>query len=418
MHTDLKRKLRYRGEVMFNFLVDAIILAIKVLSERKLRSILTIMGIAIGPLAMVMISSVIDGYGEYVVSQIERIGQNAIVLFPSSGYRFTEEDLNVVRHIDGVVRAEPFYSLQAYVKIGGEEKPVLIYALPIDIIFEAFGGLEIERGIIPTEFIYAVVGYRIAYKESEKIYDIGDVVPITYIRVEGGKNIIRRALVMVSAILKEFGGAFIFSPDTTIFMPLEAGRRIFGLNQWSGIIILAKSSGDVPRVVNQIGKMFRNSAEVISFQGIANIASSIIGAMSFISFASSLSAFAVAVAGVSATMVTSVVERTREIGVLKAIGFTDLQVLVLILMESIMMSLIGGSIGICLGFIGGYILASMGFEIRAAQQAILVIRTSPKFALDRMLMTAALTVGIGILGGIFPAYRAAKIPPAVALRYE
>lgn len=405
---------------MISFFVDAIVLAVKVLSERKLRSILTIMGIAIGPLAMIMISSVIDGYGDYVITQIERIGQNAVVLFPSSGYRFTESDLSTIRAIDGVARAEPFYYLQAYAKIGGEERLVFIYALPIEIIFEAFGGLEVEYGSIPSgsEFVYAVVGHKIAYREGERIYDVGDVVPLTYIRVEGGKNTIRRTSIMISAILKEFGGAFILSPDTTIFMPLEAGRRIFGLSEWSGIIILARSTGDVAKVVSQLQKIFRNSAEVVSFQGIANIINSIIGAMNFISFASSISAFAVAVAGVSATMITSVVERTREIGVLKALGFTDLQVLMMILTESVVMSLIGGSIGICLGVLGGHLLASIGFEIRAAQQAVLIIKTSPKFTISRIVTTIMLTIGIGVIGGIFPAYRAAKIPPAVALRYE
>uniref|UniRef100_A0A7C4H2A3 ABC transporter permease n=1 Tax=Ignisphaera aggregans TaxID=334771 RepID=A0A7C4H2A3_9CREN len=409
-----------RYKVMLQFLLDIAKLSLKVLSERKLRSTLTIIGIAIGPLALVMISSVIDGYSDYVISQIERIGQNAIVLFPNSGYRFTESDLNIIRSIDGVSRGEPFYSIRSYAQIGGEDKLVFVYALPIDIIFEAFGGLEVEKGSLPTdaEFVNAAVGYKIAYKDGENIYDVGDVISITYLRVEGGRNTIRRAYIMVSAVLKEFGGAFILSPDTTIFMTLEAGRRVFGLNDWSGVIILARSSSDVPVIVRELQSLFRNSAEVISFQGIASIVSSITGAMSFISFASTLSAFAVAVAGVSATMITSVVERTREIGVMKAIGFTDWQILIMILMESIVMSLIGGFIGISIGVVGGHILASVGFEVRASQQALMVIRASPKFAPSRILVTIALTIVIGIVGGIFPAYRASKIPPAVALRYE
>lgn len=406
---------------MLQFFLDVIKLSIKVLSERKLRSSLTVIGIAIGPLALVMISSVIDGYGDYVISQIERIGQNAIVLFPSSGHRFTETDLNIIRSIDGVARAEPFYYIQAYAKLGKEEELVFIYALPIDIIFSAFGGLEVEKGIVPTEseFVNAVIGYKIAYgDDGEKLYDVGDVISLTYLRIESGRNSIKRTYLMISAVLKEFGGAFILSPDTTIFVPLEAGRRLFGLNSWSGIIVLARSSSDVPALVKKFQSLFRNSAEVVSFQGIANIVNSITSAMNFISFASSLSAFAVAIAGVSATMITSVIERTKEIGVMKALGFTDMQILVMILMESIVMSLIGGIIGIGLGIVGGYTLASIGFEMRASQQALIIIKTSPKFTLNRITTTIGLTILIGIIGGIFPAYRASKIPPAVALKYE
>jgi putative ABC transport system permease protein len=90
----------------------------------------------------------------------------------------------------------------------------------------------------------------------------------------------------------------------------------------------------------------------------------------------------------------------------------------MILMESIVMSLIGGAIGISLGVLGAHMLASQGFEIRAATTAIMVIRAPPKITAISIGRTVALTILIGVVGGIFPAYRASKIPPAVALRYE
>ncbi|MEL9941032.1 MAG: ABC transporter permease [Ignisphaera sp.] len=403
------------------FIFDVFKLAFKTLTERKMRATLTIIGIAIGPLALVMISSVIDGYADYVITQIEGLGQNAIVLFPESGYKFSDSDLNAIRALPGVERAEPFYSIQAQVKVGTQTKVVFVYAIPVDIVFEAIRGLEVSEGSIPSDsdYLKAVVGYKIAYDDNNnKVYDIGDVITITYLKTSGGKTEIKRASVSVSAILKEFGGAFILSPDTTIFLPLSAGQKVLGLNEWSGIFVLAKRSEYVPMLIKQLQQMYGNSASIISFQSIANIASSIIGAMNFISFAASLSAFAVAVAGVASTMITSVIERTREIGVLKALGFTDIQVLVMILMESIVMSLIGAAIGISLGVIGAHALASRGFEIRAAAEAIMVIKAAPKVSAYNIARTLGLTILVGIGGGILPAYRAAKIPPAVALRYE
>jgi len=138
--------------------------------------------------------------------------------------------------------------------------------------------------------------------------------------------------------------------------------------------------------------------------------------MSFITFATSLSAFAVAAVGIAATMINSVIERTREIGVLKALGFTDGQVMSLILSEGIVMSIIGGIIGIILGVIGANMLATRGFTIRGATE--LRIYAPPLITPDLIIRTFIITITIGILGGLFPAYRAAKIPPAVALRYE
>lgn len=401
-------------------LVDLVRLAFKALTERRLRAVLTIIGVSIGPLALVMISSVVDGYGSYVVSQIEGLGQNAIVMFPESGYRFTESDLSYVRSLPGVKAAEPFYSIQAQVRIGGDVKVVFVYAIPIYIVLDSIQGLKVKEGSVPseTEYLKALVGYKIAYNDNgERVYSIGDVVSLTFIKSTGSKSEVKKASLLISGVLEEFGGAFILSPDTTVFVPLEAGRRVFGLTEWSGIFILAEKSEYVPQIVKQLQEAYRGSASIISFQSIANIASSIVGAMNFISFSVSLSAFAVAVAGVAATMITSVVERTREIGVLKAIGFTDFQVLVLILMESIVIGLIGAFIGISAGVLGAHALASVGFELRFGTQVV-VIKAPPKITLYQIARTLAMTIGVSIIGGIFPAYRASKIPPATALRYE
>jgi len=395
-------------------------MSFKVLTERKTRAFLTIIGISLGPFALVMISSVIDGYGSYVVTRIESLGQNTIVLFPGTGYKFTESDLATIRSIPGVKRAEPFYSIQGQVKIGADTRVVFIYAIPVEIVLESMSGLEILRGDIPSESEYfkALIGYKIAYGEDGSVvYDLGDVITITYLKPASGRSELRKASVVVSGILNEFGGAFILSPDVTILLPLEAGQRLLGLSEWSGIYVLVERSDLVPAVLREFQSIYRGSAEVISFQSIANIINSVIGAMNFISFAASLSAFAVAVSGVAATMITSVVERIREIGVLKALGFKDSQVLLMILSESVIMSIIGGVIGIVVGMVGAHMLASIGFELRAGVQSV-VIRAPPKITVSGVLRATGLTILVGVAGGIFPAYRAAKIPPAVALRYE
>lgn len=402
------------------FLLDILRMALKALTERKTRALLTIAGISLGPFALVMISSVIDGYGEYVITQVEGLGQNVIVLFPSSGYKFTESDLNTIRAIPGVKRAEPFYSIQGQVRVGSEYRVVFIYAIPAELVLESMRGLEVFKGSIPSESDYfkAIVGYKIAYSDDgDVIYDLNDVITITYLRPASGISKVKRVSVVVNGVFKEFGGAFILSPDNMILLPLQAGKRLLGLNEWSGVYVLVERSDLVTDVLRELQSIYRGLADIISFQSIANIINSVIGAMNFISFAASLSAFAVAVSGVAATMITSVVERVREIGVLKAMGFKDSQVLLMILAESIVMSIIGGAIGIVLGTIGAHMLASIGFVLRAGVQSI-VIKAPPKITVIGVLRASSLTILVGIAGGLFPAYKAAKIPPAVALRYE
>jgi len=99
-------------------------------------------------------------------------------------------------------------------------------------------------------------------------------------------------------------------------------------------------------------------------------------------------------------------------------GFTNVQVLIMILMESIVMSIVGGVIGMSLGVLGAHLLAQQGFTIRASAEVVMAVRAPPKITIDNILRTLGLTLFVGVVGGIFPAYRASKIPPAVALRYE
>jgi len=403
------------------FFVDAFRLAFKALRERKLRSSLTVLGIMIGPLVMVMMGSVVAGYSDYIVNQITSLGQNVVVVYPSSEYKLTQEDLDHIRSFPYVDEAEPFYATQGVIRRGGEEIQVYVYAAKISLILRSIGGLEVVEGEAPSEgeVISALVGYKVAFdSQGSRHYRVGDVITITSSEIKGGRvTNVRNVNVVVSGVLGEYGGALVFSPDQTVFLNLEAGRKLLNLKEWSGIFILLKDPAYVGDFTKSIREAYGGKLTVIAFQAIAKIASSIASAVTFINFTTSLSALAVAVAGITATMVTSVIERTREIGVMKAVGFTNAQVVAMILVESLAMSLIGGSIGIALGVVGAYALASRGLEITAETTTFLVV-ARPALTPDLFSLTFGLTVFVGVAGGLLPAYMASKIPPAVALRYE
>jgi putative ABC transport system permease protein len=401
--------------------IDFVRLSLKALSERRVRAVLTITGIAIGPLVLVMMSSVVGSYSNYIEERITSLGQNAIAIFPTENYRLDEEDLNYIRAIEAVRRAEPFYNTQGIVKKGREETKTAIFAVNYNLLFEAIGSLEIDEGSIPpeTEVISSIIGRKIAYKGGEKHFDLDDVVTVMVPKIEGGKITGKKNVnLLVGAILKEYGGALIVDPDSTIFVSLEAGKRLLGLDRWSGILVLADSPANVKPIVSVLRQRYEDKAQIIAFSSIAEAVSSVTGAINFINFSTSLSAFAVAIAGVAATMITSVMERTREIGVMKAIGYTNGQILLLILMESIVMSLVGGAAGISLGVVGAYTLSSRGFRIGGIGETGVVLQLSPLITPALITQTLTLTILIGLVGGVLPAYRASKIPPVVALRYE
>ncbi len=401
---------------------DIVRYAFKAMTERKFRAFLTIIGIAIGPLALVMMTGVVRGYSNYVQEQLLSLGQNSIFVFSTGQYILKQSDLDYIRTIDGVDKADPFYLTTAYVQTPEGTKQVRVYALDMDMLKAAFGNLKIMKGAypLPNQPLYAVIGYKVAFSEKSgtQFYDVGDALTLYIPKIEGGGTTkLDKAVVRVKGIFAEYGGAMFLSPDTGVFLPLDAGKKVLKMNRWTGIMILAKSPNYVEAIVNELRKVYSGKVDIIAFQQIAKIIGSVTAAMDFITFSASLSAFAVAVAGTASTMITSVIERTREIGVLKAIGFTDGQVMAMIIAESILMSLVGGAIGITLGVVGAYAMASRGMTIRGATQPI-VIKAPPAITPELIGMTLVITIAVGVLGGLFPAYRAAKLPPVVALRYE
>ncbi len=402
-------------------LTDVLRFSYKALSEKKLRAIFTIIGISIGPLALVMIYGVTSGYSNYILQQIQGLGQNLVAVMPREDYRLTEEDLNTLIAIKGVTDATPFYSTQGELRTAAGVENIFIYAVRYDFIFKAIPSLKIAEGEIPaeTDIVKCIIGHDIAYDENgNQVYRIGDAISLTVYRVQGpGRIEARRVVFIVSAILEKYGGAALLNPDITVFISLDAAQRLLGMRDWSGILLYVETPAIVNQVTREIRGLYGNTVSITSFYAIAQIASSITGAVNFMTFAASMAAFAVAVAGVAATMITSVIERTREIGVLKALGFTDRQVLTLILSEGVTMSLIGGGIGISIGAAGAYALAERGLIIHAGASQI-IVKAPPNLTPFLLVITLLLTVMVGLLGSIFPAYRAAKIPPAVALRYE
>ncbi|MGB9960536.1 MAG: ABC transporter permease [Candidatus Bathyarchaeales archaeon] len=402
-------------------LADFLRLSLKALSERRTRAVLTIIGIAIGPLVLVMMSSVVGSYSNYIVERVTSLGQNAIAVFPTENYKLDEEDLNYIRTVRTITRAEPFYNTQGLLKRGTEDLKVSIFAVDYNMLFEAIGSLKIGEGTVPPEsnIIYSIIGRKIAYKDGDKYFGLEDVLTLTIPKIEGGKITGKKTVnVIAGAILEEYGGALIVDPDSTVFMCFDAGKRLLGLDKWSGILVLVNDPANVKPTVSTLREHYEEKVQIIAFSSIAEAISSITGAINFINFSTSLSAFAVAIAGVAATMITSVMERTREIGVMKAIGYTSSQILLMILLESIMMSLVGGAAGITCGVAGAYVLSSRGFTIGGIGESGIVLQLSPLITPQLIIQTLTLTMLIGLFGGVLPAYRASKIPPVVALRYE
>ena len=201
-----------------------------------------------------------------------------------------------------------------------------------------------------------------------------------------------------------------FLTDGGIYMSLSTLQNLTSnQNKVSNILVKVKENANVTDVSNTIEDAYPNE---LSTTTAADLAGRINQGLSFIDTASwAISILAIVIGGVGVvnTMIMSVYERTREIGVLKAVGWKDRRILGMILGESIVLTLIAAGVGTVVAIIGVEVLltySSVGGVIK------------PSFSLDIFLRGFGIAFLVGILGGLYPAYRASRLAPTEALRYE
>jgi putative ABC transport system permease protein len=201
-----------------------------------------------------------------------------------------------------------------------------------------------------------------------------------------------------------------FLTDGGIYMPLSTLQNLTSnQNKVSNILVKVKDNANVTDVSKTIEDAYPNE---LSTTTAADLAGRINQGLSFIDTASwAISILAIVIGGVGVvnTMIMSVYERTREIGVLKAVGWKDRRILGMILGESIVLTLIAAVVGTVVAIIGVEVLltySSVGGVIK------------PSFSLDIFLRGFGIAFLVGIVGGLYPAYRASRLAPTEALRYE
>ncbi len=397
--------------------VDMIMLAFSALNERRLRSILTILGIAIGPAAMVSIIGTTEGYTDTIVEQLQSLGQNTVVLFPAKDYRLSDYDVDRVKVLEEVEMVTPFYQSRGqFRKPDGSTMVVTIYALDLNILNKIIVGSSIAEGMIPppTMYTYCIAGDKVVSDSNIRYYRVGDAVTLNILVMRDGKPSLKTVSVRISGVLSPYGSVFPVNPDESLFLPLQAGRSLLSLKDYSGIFIIVRSAELVESLVNRLKNIYGDSVQIISLKEIARTVSNIINILDNLFFTVSSISFAVAFTGIMSTMFTSVVERTREIGVLKALGFSSNDVLLLFLLESILMTLIGVTAGISGGVIGAYFIAYRPLELVGRWTVI----SEPKITWWLITRAIGLSLMVGIVGGLLPAWKASKMVPVEALRYE
>ncbi len=410
-------------------LKDTVILAFLALKYRRLRSSLTILGVVIGTSLIIILTSQTAGLNEYFVSKISRTGLNSIFVIPVGRFRISIYDLATFNNIPGVKRVIPIIRGTAVIAIANETVNVQVIGIDSDSLSELFPGLKLLEGTLPGKYDYVslVAGYNVAFPvsngedETQQLI-VGQPLGIAFRRYRQSSYI---ASMIVSGILESYGAITPFPVDDVVLISLEAANAVFNKrNYYDAVILIAEDVSLVDQVMEELKNTYGRRIRSIAPSQIVETITSISNQISlFLGLIAAVSLI-VASIGTANIMYISVIERTKLIGLLKALGATESTILLLFLMESALVGLIGGVIGVIAGIalshiIGPIILRSIGLPImRAPRGRTAIIEVKPVFTVELIFIAFLAALLSGVIAGIIPARRAAKLDPVKVLRQE
>jgi putative ABC transport system permease protein len=403
------------------------------LSANKLRSGLTILGIVIGVAAVIAMLSVGQGAQNSITSSISSIGTNLLFVSAGSQSRFFGGGGGAVRNIrqltmaDAQALMDPFQapSVQSVAPIlqggnisasaSGQTTTTTVYGVTTN--YFSMRNEQVSEGAIFNDQqvnIHArvtVIGPDLATTLFGRTTNLSG----QEIRING-------QTFTIIGILQSKGGSSLGSSDNQAIIPLTTARdrviRRTGTTVDS-IYVQATSAQAVSEASTQVSNIMRlrhhvaagkEDFSVFNQQDLAQTASSIIGVLTI--FLGGIAAISLLVGGIGIMniMLVSVTERTREIGLRKAVGARNRDILIQFLVESLFLSLLGGIIGILLGWLIALVIG----QVASASGTAL----TPAVSLNSVLLATLFSAAVGLFFGIYPARRASKLEPVEALRYE
>ncbi len=399
------------------------------LKDRRLRTTLTILGIVVGPALITALNATTAGLTNSIISNLQIFGADMILVQRVGDFNFDDSVVKAIKELDGVKTVHPYYLIAAgEIKTRGKSFPLdpvrsyTIIAVELNDLPSLFPNIKVDSGDIIEGPSYAVVGFTAWNPKDPDIPPIDVDSLFTVSTASGGAA---RSFV-VTARLARYGQALFLNPDNQIFVSLEAGRLLTNRRSYSGAFIRINDPSISDNVVTAIENRYRQDLRVFSIAAISATVQEIMGTLNvFFSSVASMSLL-VAFLAIMTTMFTSVTERVREIGLVKALGFKTRDVMFAFLMEAFIIGLIGGLAGTVAGVATSYILSDIfsgppperrpgAFSIGGNAEGIRIV---PVITPELILTGVFVAIGVAILAGLIPAYRASKLEPIEALRRE
>jgi len=397
-------------------LVESFRIAIRALASNKVRSSLTMLGVIIGVAAVILLVAIGSGVQQEITGQIEGLGSNLLFVFPGNftqgggggpggpgaeiRKRFSLDDAEMLRRrLGSSAIVVPVVQGPATLKVGNRTVRSTIAA-----------GNEQGTEVFTADYVTGRHYNRSEYATGARVVVLG-ATPTK--ELFPGQNPVGREVRVngerfnVIGQLVEQGGTLSGDQDNQIFMPATTAQRLLGSRDLSSIIIKAQDADNVDLIKAQTQQILRpafgDEFTVFTQEQTLGLLSTLLGTLTVMLAGIAGISLLVGGIGIMNIMLVSVSERTREIGIRKAVGARTHDIMSQFVIEAVVLSVLGGIVGIAIGWLGSAALTQ-------------VVPTQVTWWAVALAFT--FSAAVGIFFGVYPAWKASRLDPIDALRYE
>jgi putative ABC transport system permease protein len=413
--------------------LDLLRLGVKALLDRKVRSALTIVGIMVGSAIILALVASTSGLSAGVQASITKIGANTLIVRAgganflsgsTSSYQLSDQDLPLLSHIPNVISVTPVYSRGVSISVGGQSLSGQLFGVDLRLLPDIFKGITLAEGSYPLQGdpTSAVIGNGVAFPVVAAGSQLVGLNQAVSMKIGTSKTSLT---FLVKGIMAPYGSALFANVDNDVFVSLQAAQILLKTPYYSSIYIAVDSTDNVAAVQSAIQTIYGTEINIINAGSIASSVSAVTSQITiFLGSIGSVVLFVAAI-GIANTMYVAVMERTREIGILKALGFKGAQIMSMFLTEAAITGVVGGVLGTGLGFILAYAMGGSlsfgggrGGGFGGGGGGAAAAPSTPIFSPQLIIFSLIFPVGMSILAGLYPAWRASKMNIVNALKYE
>ncbi len=426
---------------------DVLSYSFSAIKLRKLRAGLTTLGVVIGIAAIVALLSISQGLQSTITAQLQRgFATDTLIVTAGggggfgmggglggggdSGFQLLVSDTQTINGLPNVDSSVAIIQKVVNVSVGGTNKMGTVTGVDFAGYLDIYGDtFKASNGTIsiPPNNDSIIVGKHVVDPRLNGtiIAEVNDPIDLIWINATARPPTTITFSGHISAVLNEIGSFGVGGPsDSGVYIPITQAQILFETNECDMIIVKLKSSDQavIDNASSAIKNAFSGEVSVISATAVLGIISSIFSVIEL--FLGGIAAISLVVAGIGIMniMIVSLMERTREIGILKALGTKSRTVLLIFLSEAVIIGVIGGAIGTGLGWVLANVVAIVfrgGGAFTGNQAAVNGgMAITPILTPTVFLGAMAFGIGVSVIFALYPAWRASKLKPVDALRYE